>query len=354
MTHAMSKDLVNLLMQEGQFSLPSLGTFQLAEQAAIVSPIEGRIQPPAKQVTFNANLKIDDGRLLQFLKKNYQISTEEAIRQIQQLEEDIVGQLAIGELVKLEGIGRVFRDHTGEIRFNPGQQNLDKATFGLPNVPITPIVRTERFATTSADTASRATATSTDFTTTPPPVIEAPQPAQAEDITTKIWAFIQDHIWYIAGGTAVIFILGLWYINQRNTVNPETILAETTPTVPAKAPANEASRPTVETVPFTPPEVVETPEQPVNTANESSINRPSSAGTTQTAIIAVGRYGQQRNVTKMIGRIKAAGYVPYTKRANNLTRVGVEYQYSKPAELDRALADIRRKFTQDAFILERE
>lgn len=376
MTHDISKDIIAVLMNENQLGIAGLGTFTLQRQAALVSPMEGKVSPPSQKVGFNPNLKLDDGKLSRYLRDRYRLSPEEAKSRIEAFVTNVEAQLAAGNSVSLADLGRFSRDYTGEVRFTPGQSNFNKEVFGLPDITLTPVIRAERLAATkhtSAVGTGLATA-ATSTTSTIPPVTSITEHAK-EDWMATLWLFLRDHIWYIAGGTALLFVFGLWYLNQRSLPDemPENPRINTAPAPTITEPEDRVNiapvAPETEENPFTPPaetEVVEL-EQDNNSTNSSTtttvpnrqqpppappVNVAPTTGD-NVAVIAVGRYGKQANVDKMTSRITDAGYTPYTKQENGLTRVGVQVKYLSDDQLERALADIRRRFTKDAFIIER-
>lgn len=346
-----------VLMSEGQLSLAGLGTFRLVDQAASINIIEGQVKPPGKKAVFNANLSLDDGRLLRYWMRQKGLTQEEAQKQVSELCAFIQDELAKGSSVQILGLGRLFKDHKQEINFTASEQNLATSSFGLATVPIAPVVRTER-------PAAYPSATNTAGSNIPPPST-LPSIASSSPLA-RLWLFAHTYIWHIAAATAVLFLLGLWYLNARDTRSATPLAsrqAEEQPLAvpppspdpslssgslgerhPPEAPIHEISNNNEE----------EEAERDVEEASTSITSpRPTAPAIGKSAIIAVGRYGKAANVNKMVERIEAAGYVAYTKDENGLTRVGVRYNYANENKLDEVLTDVRRRFSQDAFILSR-
>lgn len=334
MIEELSKDIVTVLMKEGQVSLPALGTFSLQTAAANITLIDNQATPPSAKAEFNPNLTMDDGRLFRHLTLNRGYGEELAFEKIGQLEASITEALAEGKMVHLTGLGRVFRDHSGELRFNAGDENLSRDHFGLPNIPITPILRQEKVA--DPTPLNRSARTPRTTSTNP-------------EWLTAAWLWIQRQIWYIAGATIILFLLGLWYIQQREA-SPTVATTDPPTSILPRERTNVSPPPPAE--PSTPAPAATTPSTTTTPPAVNTPPPPPASG--QTARIAVGRYGRQANVDKMVRRISEAGYTPYTQIENGLTRVGIQYEYSSDAELDRALAGIRRRFTQDAFVMDRD
>lgn len=318
-------------MEEGRVCLPGIGTLLVVQQPALVSLIEGRATAPAARVSFNANLVVDDGRLVR------QIGEPELVQQfLQQTRQS----LDAGRTVLLEGVGRLFRHPDGEVRFTPGGDNFSKESFGLPNLDIRPIVRQEK-------------------------PVEEPTPRRRPKPVRQI----QDSefgrrygnvAWYaaaLAGILTVLFLLfrlagtvsDVFGSNTTTAVPRDRLNVPPRPrTAPATIDANEVQ-------PEPPPRMNEAPEavEETNTRDESSAPVPPAeeAAPTNVAIIAIGLFGRQRNVDKQTRRLSEAGYTPYTDQEGRNTRVGVRVTYQEEAELNRVLREIRARYTEDAFVM---
>lgn len=337
----LSKAILEVLTDEGQVSLPRFGTFRLKAQPAMVSTIEGRSRPPSKRVEFNGNLKLDDGRLARYLREHPIVTDETAEAAIDQFVNSLLAEIDAGRMVTLTGLGRIFRDHTGEIRFNASDHNLDKATFGLPDVALAPIIRTERNP-VSAPTAGQQIPTTIPTPSSMQEMQEEPEPV------TAIWGFIRENIWIIALVTAAIFTIGWSYVYWRdNQVKVAKMERQLPPPPNDRVNVPPPTRSDIEL----PKSSSSAPEEPpiVNQSPPTN-NLPPEEGT---AVIGLYRLGQSANVRKNVRRISEAGYEPYTRESNQLTRVGIQLRFKTERELQKALERIRNEFTPDAFILEK-
>jgi hypothetical protein len=308
-------------MEDGRVCLPGIGTFLVAQQPAMISLLEGKAAPPSARVNFNSNLVVDDGRLRRELSDHG--SLEQFIEPLRQ-------QLANGKVVTLDGIGKLYQQSgTMEVSFSTAGENLSKETFGLPPVTVQPIIRKEK-SPTATEAASR---------TTRRRQVKLVQPHGRDKRVDRRKALIYTLVAIASVTLLLLFILpGL-----RRDATPARL--STTPprerlNVPPPA-AVDAS--TVR--PEAPPRLNQTP------AATSPEEIAPAAPPTNTAIIVIGLYGRQRNVDKQIKRLEEAGYVPHTAPEGRNTRVGVELEYSDPAELRSALADIRERYTEDAFVM---
>ncbi|MFT6743305.1 MAG: nucleoid DNA-binding protein, partial [Paraglaciecola sp.] len=67
-----------LLYENQSVVIPGFGGFTSTYKSAAVDFVQGAVAPPAKNITFNPNLKINDGVMVAFLQKKHAISVEEA------------------------------------------------------------------------------------------------------------------------------------------------------------------------------------------------------------------------------------------------------------------------------------
>ena len=110
--------------------------------------------------------------------------------------------------------------------------------------------------------------------------------------------------------------------------------------LPAAAALSRAS-PSTETEPSVPTDEVDT-------------EAPTLAPDEHTAIIAVGLFGNEDNVQRLVQQLNEEGFAPTTTKEGKLTRVGVAVRYTEDGELQKTLNDLRRMHTESAFIMYRD
>ncbi|WP_420460352.1 hypothetical protein [Neolewinella sp.] len=309
--------LRTLLMEEGRVCLPGIGTLVVEAQPALVSLMEGRASPPSKYVSFNANLITDDGRLRQECGDPVAVT-----RYLQQID----ATLREEKPFTLAGIGKLYRQDRHTIRFIPGATNLSKESYGLPTVEVHPIIRKERLGPAAAPAAASADRRRHRQVTANPATGRS-----AAGRPSPTWA------WYLAaivGTLLAVFLvfrlagtIGLLLEDEPEPLTPNHTADGLVPPISAEniAPA--------------PP-----PRLPPSTAAAATPVAENEA------IIIIGLYGRERNVRKQVGRLEAAGYVPYTSREGRNTRVGLRLRYGDEAELQRVLDEVRARYTPEAFV----
>lgn len=369
MSSAITDTIRRILMEEEQVCLPGLGTLRLLPQPALISPIEGKALPPSEQVSFNANLVLDDGRLLRELKENDLLPAATAAYQLEEFLRNLRENLDAGRSVTLDGVGRFFKHFDGQLKFTAAGENFSKDSFGLPGLELKPIIRTEK---------QRRVAIEDPMLAGPG---KAAQSAPAAAPTSRVGVLLHHPdlrriLWYVAAVLGVILALCLLYllgqtIGSALADDPKTPVARveedrSTPP-PVIAPAPSANPVDARQVAPDEPPRLNTPEsnpttsQPANSEpattqpeNSTTVRTPSNSTNGQkVSLIATGLYGSSRNVEKNLQRIREAGYTPFSRAEGRFTRVGVRFEYQDDEDFFEALNAIRRRFSEDAFEMER-
>ena len=303
-------------MREGRASLPGLGTLVLERQSAVVSLIESAALPPSATLSFNANLVVDDGRL------RGAVADEAAFADFMT---DIRSRLAARETVTLSDIGKLYQPAGGELAFKPVTDNLALSSFGLRPVALTPVVRKER----PVKAAARAAAA-------PAAVVSAPRKAPTNG--SSIWYASWEWAIYAVLASLLLVVIAFFWLREA----PDSPERRVNVAPPRAARESPLAVPADRIQPAPPPRL-----------NQAPDSRPEEAvvEVVDTAVIAIGLFGRQRNVDKMVGRLTEAGYLPYTDRVGRNTRLGVQIGYRSEEELDRVLRTVRARYAERAFVM---
>jgi nucleoid DNA-binding protein len=358
----------HLLMEEDQVCLPGLGTLRLQPQPALISPMEGKALPPSELVTFNANLVLDDGRIVAALENNGQYAHAEATKMMEEFIRNMRENLDAGRSFTLDGIGRFFKHHDEQLKFTPAGDNFSKESFGLPGIELRPIVRTEKQRRAAAD-----------------PILANPNAPGEQGATNTGRVRKRDTVlyhpellrvlWYVVAFLFVLLVLaGIYQLVQLSIDKvPETPVVEA-PRLPSKdIPSNRVNvspvPSAVEAETIKPEEPPRLGEERVNqepttstptTSAPANQRTPTTPATTTTppaqtesknvALIATGLFGSQRNVNKNIDRIESAGFLSFSEPDGRYTRIGVRLEYNTEEELQDVLERVQRMFS-DAFVM---
>ncbi|TXF91285.1 hypothetical protein FUA23_03415 [Neolewinella aurantiaca] len=378
----------HLLMEEEQVCLPGLGTLRLLPQPALISPLEGKAAPPSEQVSFNANLVLDDGRILRALEEREGLSHEEALLQLGEFLRNMQESLDAGRSVTVDGLGRFFKHFDGQISFTSGGDNYSKENFGLPSIELRPIVRTEKQRRLAADPmlANPATAPAAA------PVkkrlkwtkrLGASTTTDEEKSGLLYNPELRKILWWVAAGIgmllAIFIILKLGQLILSRTADPTPVVrtesnrievpSDRVNVAPGPKPVDadqvapeeppRLSDPVVESQPYEQPADSPIRERegnttinippPADATTPEPTTSPATAG--KTAYIATGMYGSQRNVEKNIDRIRRAGFETFARPEGRLTRIGAQVEYTTEDELNTILERLRRIYS-DAFVMD--
>jgi cell division septation protein DedD len=176
----LTTDIKNLLIEDGSICIPDFGGFTSAYKPAVVDAMNGQLAPPSFHIAFDANLQMNDGRLVDFIRQKYRLSSTAAMEYIEAFAADARANFDKGEIVVLPEIGRLYRDFAQKIQFLPDATNFNTESFGLPSIQYTPVLRNkiESINRATADDAVPLPESSAPvLATTPTPQIEPPTPS---------------------------------------------------------------------------------------------------------------------------------------------------------------------------------
>lgn len=112
--------------------IPGFGGFVANHKSAVVNSLQGKFMPPSKVVSFNRNLKNNDGLLANYIASEEGLSYDKAVEEIKLAVQELVRKLKTDKSVILSGLGQLFVDINGSIRFEPSlSKNLLLDSFGL-------------------------------------------------------------------------------------------------------------------------------------------------------------------------------------------------------------------------------
>jgi len=122
--------------------VPDFGGFVANYAPAKIKETQHQFLPPSKQVSFNKNLKNNDGLLTNHISKRKAISFQEANQLINAFVHKSLTGLKNGDKIKIDKVGELYLDPEGNIQFNEEEQNdflLD--SFGLQSFRALPIAK---------------------------------------------------------------------------------------------------------------------------------------------------------------------------------------------------------------------
>jgi hypothetical protein len=116
--------------------LPNFGGFILKKSPAHFSPAGTLLCPPTKTVSFNSQLKQNDGIFVQWLQSELKCDHSTAVAHLNDFAEYCKSLLNNRGRLTIEGIGFFYLDFENNICFEPRQNNFLTNSFGLAPVSL--------------------------------------------------------------------------------------------------------------------------------------------------------------------------------------------------------------------------
>ena len=112
--------------------IPEFGAFLTQAVSAKISNDTNTFYPPSKVVSFNEQLKNNDGLLASYIADVEKVPYEAAVKKVQKRIKNLKSYLAQGETIIFKNIGEIVLTNEGKINFEPSN-NLNYLTeaFGL-------------------------------------------------------------------------------------------------------------------------------------------------------------------------------------------------------------------------------
>ena len=336
----------SLLYDHNTVGIPGLGAIVGQYKSAVIEPVQGAVHPPSKSLTFNENLVMDDGLLLDLIVSKYELPRAEAEKIISDYVRDVKAAIKRKEFVVFPNVGRLYQNYEGKYQFLPDDSNFNADAFGLPSVQFYPIIRHNR------------------------PVMTTAQQQQQKQgfnlgnvVSGNIAEWFQRNLAAFITLAVIIVSIGIWLLvtyqvpkdeiltvvpEERVNISPSEIEGgpDDLKEVEANDPLDETTLPPTGQDPA---EEQTPPPTPPPDETEGITPNPQQ----EYALIAIGAFGNPDNVEKLIRKVYEEGYEAYTRKVGNLTQVGVQLPYDDQSEIDVALVDIRKKFDAKAKVVQR-
>lgn len=128
----LSQYISDLLYRYECVTIPDFGAFLSKPISARIDDATSNFYPPQKQLSFNVQLKSNDGLLTSYISEIEKISYENASHKIQKQVVQLKSRLKKGETIVFKHIGELTPSKKGIISFSPsGHLNYLSDAFGL-------------------------------------------------------------------------------------------------------------------------------------------------------------------------------------------------------------------------------
>ena len=138
-----AKYISELLYRYECVIVPGFGAFLTRRQPATINESTNAFFPPQKLVSFNSQLKNNDGLLANYIATAESISYTDAVAKIQRYVLSLQDKMAQSQRVELDSIGSFFTSVENTLQFEPSQEvNYLTEAFGL-NSFVSPAISRE-------------------------------------------------------------------------------------------------------------------------------------------------------------------------------------------------------------------
>lgn len=129
-----------LLFQHDCVIIPDFGGFVANMQSARINKTQNSFYPPYKELSFNRDLKHNDGLLVGYVSKAKNIGYVDAKRLVDSFSESLESKLNKGKIVNIGDVGTLMMDKEKNIQFEPaGTVNFSLESFGLEQFNFDPL-----------------------------------------------------------------------------------------------------------------------------------------------------------------------------------------------------------------------
>ena len=126
--------------------VPGLGAFVAQATSADIHPITHKFTAPSRSLSFNAQIKVNDGLLAAEISRKEGVSFNEALTSIEEYVKYFNTSLSVLKYYNCVGIGRFFYNSGGKLEFEPDFAiNFTSNSFGLPDFVFKPIERNNTY-----------------------------------------------------------------------------------------------------------------------------------------------------------------------------------------------------------------
>ncbi len=383
-TNDIADDIKEILSQTGSVIIPYFGRFTAQYKSAAIDNIQGQLNAPTFDVSFDSNVRINDGVLVDKISRTQNIKIQEAQTQLNDYLNQANQLLAQHEQFTVNGIGKIYQDASGKIQFASFNRNLNPDAFGLPTVIFQPVSRTQTGKTIVQESATaktelimenKPTETNHFSATTTATTAKNIYITSGVEEDQKVFGLERTAFWrtFITSSLvlATLTILGLTQVNKNkaNIAEKNSATEASIPGVPATSTLNTAGANNT-TLPAMDNGV------PTDTSNSFTGNSTKTAEKTaavfasdanaptrkksvpakeiaveaknsvkeNSATIIIGGFANANNIAKLRKWITQHGYEVYEHPKGDLKIMGAVVHYGSKEELNKIITSFKERY----------
>ena len=327
-----------LLFLHDTLVIPGFGGFTATRSPASADYAGGTVNPPSKTLSFNENLTVDDGVLVNDIAQTHHMGLDEARRAIQDFVDRTQALLNQREIVNLAGVGRLYKNYVQKIQFLPDAANFSADAYGLPPLQFSPIARSREVAEKPAEPAPAVTesvpvnpAAETPATPYTPPAYEPPVRRSSPLLVALIGALL------LLASAAGAY----WWLQKKKLAGElakaDTSMAEETTGQKSTTLENVAppsAKPEKEPEPVAAKPSNDDAEAQLSAQKRMEEARKQAAQTSgRRCILIIATLQDETNVQKLMTKLRNNNLTPYHQVTKKGHQVGIEFRYTKEQEI---------------------
>jgi len=319
--------IAELLYEHQTVVIPGLGAFTTDYKPAAIDQVQGVLTPPSKNLDFDTNLLVNDGLLVHYIQKKYEVTAEQAEALLDDFVTQILSRLDKKETVDFPKVGKLYKDFENNLKFLPGTTNFNTDSFGLPEVRFFPILRKKAPPVRPAAATQTAAAAATQST------------EKVKEDGLPLWLRI---LLPVLGILSVIVLIFSVYMLQSGGSTHPTPPVDTERLNKKPSDVETADDPEdLEDLKAESPEQADSPDSEGATADTEA---PTPAPDTREAFIIIHSFGNPDNVKKFMQKLMEDGFQPKSEKVGKLTSVGAVVTYESDSELDEIVAELKKLY----------
>jgi nucleoid DNA-binding protein len=300
-----------LLYKYDSVILPGFGAFVLKYVPTSIHPVENKLTPPSKIVSFDLSMKQNDGILANYISEKKRISFIEANNEIRDFVNKLNKTLSEEKQISFQKIGSFSRSDDSVLSFTPDlSANYNLETFGMGEIAYKPILRDD---------------------------IKERLQKQFSENTRNLHEkkkFYKTTIWIVSAVVVAILAITIPFTNfdfifKKSTKTEKPIIKETS--------LKKENKPIADTI-------------KADTSSVSKKNQDQPAG--KKYYIISGSFRVKENAENYVQTLKNKGYNPEVIFMQDKGMYAVSYNsYATPGDADMELSKIRTNDNPGAWIL---
>lgn len=388
MAYDVASSINELLFENESVILPGFGGFLLKQKNASIDYIKSKISPPARIPSFNKNLTINDGILVEHIKTQNRCTLAQAEKIVKDFIQEMEQKIEQKEIVEFPQVGRIYKDYNKQLQFLPYDTNFNTGVFGLPAIEAHPFSRNEAQASSSATTMEKPSAsaitTNTIVSEAPDHSMEETTVSQSSATTSSVareeqpakesvasipvgksnrafrWAQMTMPLLLIA----TVAVISLSYFLLRKGGTSATDQSDATAsmavndskkinTSPSIDEAEITTLPTDDDMDGDSEDGIAYDDSNSNDESTSSFATGTDEHFTKECIVIVAQFSSKSNARKYVQKVEDDGYESYEgwNDKKNWNTVGVKFSYENENQKEQMVEQLKREYDDAAWVL---